>query len=102
MASHKERVTASRTGQKRQTDHLYTHLRKVSAKNRQMKRRSPADQLQQLDDRLGVGIGATRERAKLQAQIDDPHAKLLTELFTEQDKDEALADLKKKIKKGRR
>ena len=33
---------------------------------------SPAQQLEQLDQRLGVGVGAQRERARLQPAIETP------------------------------
>lgn len=33
-------------------------------------KRSPQQQLKKLDDMLGVGVGAVKERAKLQALID--------------------------------
>jgi hypothetical protein len=41
--------------------------RKDVADNR--KQRSAKDQLKALDSRLGKGVGATRERAKLEAQL---------------------------------
>lgn len=33
-------------------------------------KRSPQQQLKKLDDKLGVGVGAVKERARLQALID--------------------------------
>ncbi len=35
------------------------------------KRRAPEEQLRRLDERLGVGIGASKERARLQALIEN-------------------------------
>lgn len=49
------------------------HYRQKSAQELAEKRaqRTPQQQLEELDRRLGPGVGAVRERARLQAQIDD-------------------------------
>lgn len=44
--------------------------RKADEREETRDARSPREQLGLLDQRLGVGIGARRERARLQAQID--------------------------------
>ena len=40
---------------------------------RARKARTPAQQIKVLDDRLGEGVGAKKERAKLMAQIPKPN-----------------------------
>lgn len=51
--------------------HLRKELRKKEADERAAERskRSPQEQLQVLDAKLGVGVGARRERAKLQRLV---------------------------------
>jgi len=56
---------------KRHTYHPLAASRRAEAAHRQLKRdqRSPKQQLAKLDSRLGKGVGAVKERARLQAQI---------------------------------
>ena len=64
-------------GSQKTSTHVCTHpfeqLRRKDAEGRKEERnkRSPEDQLKLLDDRLGVGIGAKKERTRLQKLIDD-------------------------------
>jgi len=44
--------------------------RNAEARQRQRDELSPEEQLAALDKRLGVGVGAARERARLQALLD--------------------------------
>ena len=43
--------------------------RKADEREAAREARSPQERLKLLDQRLGVGVGAARERARLQAQI---------------------------------
>lgn len=58
-------------------------LRAVRAEERERKRanRSPAAQLALLDKRLGAGVGAVRERARLAAQVEKSKAKATKQTF---------------------
>jgi hypothetical protein len=66
--THKDRMTKLRNGQKR----IATHARRTEQRNRAANRvlvrssRSNAEQIAMLDARLGKGVGAKRERARLQ------------------------------------
>lgn len=44
-------------------------LERVEVNQAEAAQRSPEEQLRRLDARLGAGVGAVRERAKLHAQI---------------------------------
>lgn len=45
--------------------------RRADERDRERAKRTPAEQLAILDERLGEGVGAVRERARLEAQINN-------------------------------
>lgn len=65
-------MSAEKTRAKRQTTHPMRTRRQNTARASQAERNplSPGQQLDRLDRRLGVGVGAGRERARLTGQIE--------------------------------
>lgn len=49
-------------------EHLRAQAQQLSEERSQ---RSPSQQLELLDKRLGIGVGAVKERIQLQSEIDD-------------------------------
>jgi hypothetical protein len=62
----RERIANARSRQRAKKDASLQLWRENRAKRA---RRSPQQQLTELDDRIGKGIGAARERKRLQEQI---------------------------------
>jgi hypothetical protein len=71
--THKERVTRQRqaTGEKRRATHERRKIRKIYGGDRQVlaDARTPAEQLAMLDARLGIGVGAVKERNRLARNV---------------------------------